>query len=73
MTISVAEEATAFSAGDNRACSDGRSGEDKYSSKGIRARGRGSSKIGSLCYGGGPREELLYLWRFWAYGPPLQE
>jgi len=28
MTISVAEEANALSAGDNRACSDGRSGED---------------------------------------------
>jgi len=29
MTLSVAEEANATSAGDNRACSDGRSREDK--------------------------------------------
>ena len=31
MTISVAEKADAPSAGDNQACSDGRSGEDKCS------------------------------------------
>ena len=31
MTLSVAEEANAISAGDNRACSNGRSREDKYS------------------------------------------
>ena len=31
MTISVAEEANTPSAGNNRACSDGRSGEDKCS------------------------------------------
>ena len=29
MTLSVAEETNASSVGDNRACSDGRSGEDK--------------------------------------------
>ena len=29
-TLSVAEKATASSVDDNRACSDGRSGEDKY-------------------------------------------
>ena len=29
-TIGVAEEATIASAGDNRACSDGRCGENKY-------------------------------------------
>ena len=39
MTISVAEEAIASSAGDNRACSDGESREDKCSgSKRVRAR-----------------------------------
>jgi len=39
MTISVAEEATASSAGDNRACSDGRSKENERSgSKGSRTR-----------------------------------
>ena len=32
MTFSVAEEATIASAGDNRACSDGGSREDKRSS-----------------------------------------
>ena len=35
MTLSMAEEANAFSVGDNRTCSDGRSREDKHgSSKG---------------------------------------
>jgi len=39
MTIGVAEEATIASAGDNRACSDGGSGENKCGSgKRIRAR-----------------------------------
>jgi len=39
MTIDVAEEATITSAGDNRACSDGGSGENECSSgKRIRAR-----------------------------------
>jgi len=38
MTFSVAEEATIASAGDNRACSDGRSRKDKCSGhKGIGA------------------------------------
>ena len=32
MTISVVEKATAFSAGDNRACSDRGNREDKHSS-----------------------------------------
>ena len=44
MTISVAEEANAPSAGNNRACSDGRSGENKCGS---------SKRIGSRTeYGG---------------------
>jgi len=54
-TPSVAKEATIASAGDNGACSDGGSGKDKCSSTertGNRARGRGSSKTGSLCNGG---------------------
>ena len=55
-TISVAEEATIASAGNNRACSNGRSRENECSS-GKRNRGRwksecrGSTKKGSLCYG----------------------
>jgi len=40
MTISVAKEANAFLAGDNRACSNGRSREDKCGSgEGSKARG----------------------------------
>ena len=72
----MAEETIASSAGDNRACSDRRSREDKCSSgKGSRARtgSGGSSKIGSLCNGGRQEEKLLCLRRFWAYGLPLQE
>jgi len=54
MTPSVAEEAAAPSAGDNRACSNGRSGEDECgSSERIGTRGQGSSKKGSFCNGGG--------------------
>ena len=69
-----AEEATITSAGDNRACSNGRDREDEYgSSEGYRPRGRDSSKTESLCYGGGSGTELLRLWGFWAYGPTLQK
>jgi len=43
MTISVAEEAIAFSAGNNRACSNGRSGKDECgSSKRVGTESRGS-------------------------------
>ena len=53
MTISVAEEANT-SAGNNRACSDGGSRKDKYSSgKGCGTRSRGSSKTRPLCDGSG--------------------
>jgi len=55
MTISVAKEATTSSAGDNRACSNGRDRENECGS-GKRARSgiecEGSSKTGPLCYGG---------------------
>ena len=62
MTTSVAEEANALSVGDNGACSDGRSGEDKCSScKGARTRNRGSSETGPLCNEGGLEKELLCL------------
>jgi len=41
MTFGVAEETTIVSAGDNRACSDGRSGENECGSgEGIRSRSR---------------------------------
>jgi len=42
MTISVAEEATAFSAGNNRACSDGGNRKDECS---------GSERVGARCWG----------------------
>jgi len=56
MTFSVAEEATIASAGDNRACSDGRGGKNKCSgSKRIGSRNEieygGFFKKGSLCNG----------------------
>ena len=52
MTISMAEEANAPSAGDNRAGSDGGSQKDKCSSSmGTRA-GDGSSQKRPLCNGG---------------------
>ena len=48
MTLSMAEEANAFSAGDNRACSNGGSGEDEYSSsKGTRAGAKTGSRSSS--------------------------
>ena len=72
MTLSMAEEASAFSAGSVVACSDGRGGENKCSgSKRIEIRNGGSSKKGSLCYGSGSWKELLCLQGFWAYGLSL--
>ena len=72
MTISVAEEANVFLASNNRACSNGRSREDKCSSgKIVRTGCRDSSKKRFLCDRGGQGEELLCLWRIWAHGPPL--
>ena len=63
MTTSVAEETTTSSAGDNRACFDGRGGKDKCSSgKGIETGDRSSQKR-PLCDGGGQKEELLHLQR----------
>jgi len=70
-TSSVPEEATIASAGNNRACSDGRSGENKRGSR-ERTGGRigygGSSETVPLCNGGRQGEELLCLQRIWAYG-----
>ena len=65
MTLSVAEEANIFSAGDNRACSDGRGRKDKYgSSMGVGIGNGGFSKMGPLCDEGRQREELLCLQGF---------
>jgi len=63
MTISVAEEANAFSAGNNRAYSNGESGEDKCGS-GTEIRYRCSTQKGLLCDENRPGKELLYLWGF---------
>jgi len=52
MTLSVAEETTASSAGDNRACSDGRSGEDKRGHGNPSVESRVSSKK-PICHGCG--------------------
>jgi len=74
MTLSMAEEANVFSAGNNRACSDRRSRENEYSgSKGVRTENGSSNKKGSLCYGSRSGEELLCLWGIWAYGLTLQK
>ena len=74
MTLSVAEEANIFSAGNNRACSDERSRENKCgSSEKIRTRDGGSPKKGPLHNGSGQGEKLLHLQRIWAYGPSLQK
>jgi len=54
MIPSVAKEANTFKAGDNRACSDGRSRKNKYgNSEGTRTRDGDGSQERSLCYGGG--------------------
>ena len=74
MTISVAEETNTFSAGNNRACSNRRSEENKYNdSERVRTGYGGSSQIGPLYNRGGLGKKLLYLWRIWAYGLPLQK
>ena len=74
MILSVAEEANTFSAGNNRTCSNRRSREKECSSsERIRTRDGGFSKKGLLYDGSGQREELLCIWRIWAYGPSLQK
>ena len=74
MTISVAEKASTFPAGDNKACSNGRSRKDECNgSEGVRTRDGGSSKKRPLCYGSGSWKELLCLQGFWAHGPSLWE
>jgi len=68
----MAEEASAFSAGNNGAYSDGKSKENKCSgSKGIGIVDGGFSKKGLLCYESRSWKELLCMWRFWAYDPSL--
>jgi len=72
MTISVAEEANTFSAGANKACSDGRSRKDKCSDdEETRTEGKGASQKRPLCYGSRSGKKLLRLQRIWAHGLPL--
>ena len=72
MTISVVEEANAFSAGANKACSNRGSRKDKCSdSKRTGAGDKGTSQKRSLHYGNGSGEKLLCLQRIWAHGLPL--
>jgi len=71
MTLSVAEEGSAFSAGDNGAFSDGRDGKNECNGgKGI-GTGDGGFQKRPLCDGDGQGEELLCLWEIWAHGPSL--
>jgi len=76
MTFGMAEEATIASAGNNRACSNRRSGENKCGgSKGTgdRIGYKNSSEKGSFCNGNRQRKELLYMWGIRTHGPLLQE
>jgi len=52
MTLSVAEKANAFLAGDNKTCSDERGREDKCSNNQEIEIRDGDSKKGPLCNGG---------------------
>ena len=71
-TISVAKETNAFSAGNNRACSNGESREDECGDGMATAENRvGTMQL--ICHGGRQGEELLCLWRIWAHGLPLQK
>ena len=73
MTISVAKETNAPSVGNNKACSNRRSREDKCGGSERVRTGNGNPKKGLLYNGGGQREELLCMQEFWAHGPSLQE
>ena len=72
--LSVVEEVNAFSVGDNRTCSNGRSRENKCSSgKRIGTSNGSSPKKRSLHDGSGQGEKLLYLQRIWAHSLLLQK
>ena len=72
MTTSVAEKAgNASLVGDNRAHSNGRSGENKCGGCEKVEAGNGGAKEEPLCNGSKQMEGLLCLWRIWAYGPIL--
>ena len=70
--LSIAEETTVSSVGDNQACSDRRSRKNEYSGvKRIGTECRGFSEMGLLYNRGRSEKKLLCLWRLWAHGPPL--
>ena len=70
MTISVAEKANAFSAGNNRTCSNGGSRKDEHGNDMAAAEDR-VSIMQPICHGGRQGEKLLHLWRIWAHGLSL--
>ena len=62
MTLSVAEKANTPSAGDNRACSNRMSRENKYGNgKGVGIRNRDGFQKRPLYYGDRQRKKLLCL------------
>ena len=63
---------TASSAGDNRACSNGRSGEDKRSHSNPSVEGRVSSKE-PICHRRGQKgeQDMFHLWRIRTYSKIL--
>ena len=74
MTLSVAEEAIALLTGNNRACSDGGSREDKCGSgEGSRVRTENGSfsETRPLYNRGRPRKKLLCLQGIWAHSLSL--
>ena len=73
MTLSVAEKANASSAGNNRACSNRRSGKNECSDDEEIGAGDKAPKKRPLRDGGEPGEELLCMQRIWAYGLSLQK
>ena len=71
MTLSVAENANTFSAGGNRACSNGRSKKNKCDNgEGTEARNRDPKKR-PLCNGGGQGKKLVNLRRIQAHSLTL--
>ena len=82
-TLSMVEETSAFSAGNNGTYSNGRGGENECGGgKGIGTGNGSSSKKGLLCYEDGQGEELLCLWGFghmahhcrnWGRGRAMEE
>ena len=72
MTTSVAEEVgNVFPVDNNRACSDGRSGENECGGCERTEAGNGGTKKRLLYNESRQREKLLYLLKIWPYGLTL--